>query len=93
MKPAAGSSPSRAGSGTGASEGGWYKTEPYRAASRPGNPAVLLWSAAVSALTMATTAYCMLVDDVVVTDPPLESIPAPEDIGRIYARSQQAASR
>ena len=39
------------------------------------------------------TAYCVLVDDVVVTDPPLESIPAPEDIGRIYARSQQAASR
>ena len=39
------------------------------------------------------TAYCMLVDDVVVTDPRLESIPAPEDIGRIYARSQQAASR
>jgi hypothetical protein len=39
------------------------------------------------------TAYCVLVDDVVVTDPPLESIPALEDIVRIYARSQQVASR
>lgn len=39
------------------------------------------------------TAYWVLVDNVVVTDPPLESIPAPEDIVRIYARSQQAASR
>jgi hypothetical protein len=39
------------------------------------------------------TAYCVLIDHVVVTDPPLESIPALEDIVRIYARSQQAASR
>ncbi len=37
------------------------------------------------------TAYCVLVDGAVVTDPPLETIPGLEEIVRIYARSQQAA--
>ena len=36
------------------------------------------------------TTYRVLVDDVMVTDPPLDSIPGFEDIVRIYARSQEA---
>jgi len=35
--------------------------------------------------------YSVLVDDVVVTDPPLDRMPGFEDLVRIYARSQEAA--
>ncbi|MGE5135805.1 MAG: hypothetical protein ACM32E_23205 [Gemmatimonadota bacterium] len=35
------------------------------------------------------TTYRVLVDGMVVTDPPLDSIPGDEDIVRIYARSQE----
>ena len=38
------------------------------------------------------TTYSVLVDGVVVTDPPLDSVPGFEDIVRIYARSQEAGS-
>jgi hypothetical protein len=34
------------------------------------------------------TSYVVLVDDVIVTDPPLPAPPRLEDVVRIYARSQ-----
>ena len=37
------------------------------------------------------TSYVVLVDDAIVTDPPLEVPPTPEDVVRIYARSQGQA--
>lgn len=40
-----------------------------------------------------TAVYCVLVDDVVVTDPPLDSIPRFEDMVRIYARSRDDSRR
>lgn len=35
--------------------------------------------------------YLVIVDGVVITDPPLETAPTPEDIVRLYARSQGQA--
>lgn len=40
-----------------------------------------------------TTAYRVLVDDMVVTDPPLDSIPRFADMVRIYARSRDDSQR
>ena len=37
------------------------------------------------------TTYVVLVDDVIVTDPPLPAPPRLEDVVRIYARSQGQA--
>jgi hypothetical protein len=37
------------------------------------------------------TAYVVLVDGAIVTDPPLEGPPRPEDVVRIYAQSQGQA--
>lgn len=37
------------------------------------------------------TSYVVLVDDAIVTDPPLEVPPKLEDVVRIYARSQGQA--
>ena len=34
------------------------------------------------------TSYVVLIDDVIVTDPPLPTPPGLEDVVRIYARSQ-----
>jgi hypothetical protein len=36
-------------------------------------------------------AYVVLVDGAIVTDPPLEAPPRPEDVVRIYAQSQGQA--
>jgi hypothetical protein len=40
-----------------------------------------------------TAAYRVLVDGMVVTDPPLDTIPSFEDMVRIYARSGDDATR
>jgi hypothetical protein len=37
------------------------------------------------------TSYVVLVDNAIVTDPPLEVPPTLEDVVRIYARSQEQA--
>lgn len=38
------------------------------------------------------TSYLVLVDHIIVTDPPLQAPPGFEDVVRIYARSQQSGS-
>ncbi len=48
-------------------------------------------STSSSVLTMRKPHYVVLVDDVIITDPPLTAPPRLEDIVRIYATSQGQA--